>query len=64
VRLIVFRIQQRAWSSVDADSLDYAKWQENGWLEPDTSFFYPHRAGPLARGVARVVGGAIARFFA
>jgi multimeric flavodoxin WrbA len=62
LRLIVFRIQQRGWAGADAASLDYAYWNGNGWLDRRTSFFFPHKAGPLTRGAARVVGAAIGRF--
>lgn len=63
VRLLVFRIQQKGWAGVDPGSIDYAYWHDNGWLEARTSYFFPHRTGPLRRGVARLVGGAIGRIF-
>lgn len=63
LRLTVFRIQQAAWAKADPESIDYAYWRDNGWLEPATSFFFEHRSGPVRRAAARLAGGMTRRLF-
>ena len=44
--LLVFRIQQK-YRSISNDSIDYTYWKEKGWIDPNASFYYPHRTGKL-----------------
>ena len=61
--LMMFKIQQRAWlSETNQDTIDYRYWQQQGWLERDSTFYIPHRASTLKVAAARLTGGIIARF--
>lgn len=57
--LMVFAIQQRAWAKMPGDTVDYAFWKGNGWLDPHCNFYIPHNAGRvkvlLARGLGRLI---------
>ncbi len=60
--LMVFKIQQRAWTLHPDGSFDYTYWQEQGWLDPDCHFFIPHHASPFKVFLARAAGAALAPF--
>ena len=62
INLIVFRTQQRAWSNAPQDSLDYQYWKQQGWTDPQCSYYIPHRAGILKTGPARGVGWFLSLF--
>jgi hypothetical protein len=61
---MVFRIQQLVWSREPAGSLDRAYWQGHGWLEPDCTFYVPHRENPVKVALARLTGRVVHRFVA
>jgi multimeric flavodoxin WrbA len=61
--LMIFRTQQYTWSRADRDSLDYQYWQNQGWTNPRTTFFMPHRANPFIVFAARLVGGILGRIW-
>jgi multimeric flavodoxin WrbA len=64
ISLMVFRIQQAGWSRAAAGSIDYAYWRDHGWLDTSKStFFFPHRAGPVTTLLARLIGAAVAALF-
>lgn len=55
--LLTFRIQQLAWSHEDPGSLDYAYWQDKGWLDSRCRFYLPEqRTGGLKAALARLAG--------
>ncbi len=61
--LMIFKIQQRAWEqAADPDSVDYAYWAEQGWFDPDCTFYIDHRASPVKVGLARLAGTVLAPF--
>jgi len=60
--LMMFKIQQLAWQREDPGSLDYVYWHDQGWLDPATTFYIPHRAKPLKVAAARAVGAVVYRF--
>jgi multimeric flavodoxin WrbA len=63
--LMIFRIQQLSWQkAVDRDSLDYGYWTEQGWFDPDCTFYIMHQAHPVKVALARLVGTVVARFVA
>lgn len=61
ISLMIFRIQQAGWSMAKKDSIDYAYWRDNGWLDSRAStFFFPHRANPIKTRLAGLIGAAVA----
>lgn len=62
ISLLTFKIQQLAWQTSAADSIDYRYWQEKGWLNPRREFYIPHAAGAIKVGLARLAGAILARF--
>jgi multimeric flavodoxin WrbA len=62
VSLMMFKIQQLAWQHQPPGSLDFAYWQEKGWLNPARTFYVTHRANPIKVALARLVGAVVYRF--
>ena len=61
--LMIFRIQQAGWRKAAPGSIDYAYWNDKGWLdERHCTWFIPHRASPVTVAAARVVGAVAAAF--
>lgn len=60
--LMMFKIQQLAWQRESPDSLDYAYWHGQGWLDPACTFFIAHRANPVRVALARLAGAVVYRF--
>jgi multimeric flavodoxin WrbA len=60
--LMIFRIQQLSWQQETPGSLDYAYWEEQGWFDPDRTFYIEHRANPIRVTLARLSGTVLARF--
>jgi NAD(P)H-dependent FMN reductase len=61
--LMVFRIQQAGWAKTAPDSIDFAYWNERGWLDTRRcSYFFPHKASPLKVAAARAAGALTAAF--
>jgi multimeric flavodoxin WrbA len=55
--LVVFRIQQAGWRKAPQGSIDFAYWNERGWLDHrKCSYFFAHRANPIKVAVAQLVG--------
>ena len=62
--LMTFRIQQIGWSkAAKKDTPDYDYWHGNGWLNQKVQYFFPHRAGWVKVGAARLVGSILAGIF-
>lgn len=59
--LMTFTIQQFTWSREDPQTYDYQYWLAQGWTDPRSTFYFPHKANPLKVGLARLVGGVMAR---
>jgi hypothetical protein len=59
---MIFRIQQLSWQQETPGSLDYAYWEEQGWFDPDRTFYIEHRANPIRVTLARLSGTVLARF--
>jgi len=59
--LVMFKIQQLTWQREAPNSLDYAYWQGQGWLNPARTFYIAHRANPIKVTLARWVGALIFR---
>ncbi|MFN2108119.1 MAG: flavodoxin family protein [Anaerolineae bacterium] len=62
VSLLTFKIQQLAWQRDDPTTYDYAYRKDQGWLEPDRTFYVTHHASPVKVALARAMGAAIAPF--
>jgi hypothetical protein len=63
--LMMFKIQQWSWQrAVRPDTIDYQYWKNQGWFEPDCTFYIPHESNPVKLALARAVGGVITRFVA
>lgn len=61
--LMVFRIQQSGWRKSAPGSMDFAYWNDRGWLDTRRcSYFFPHSANPLKVAVARAAGSVTAAF--
>jgi multimeric flavodoxin WrbA len=60
--LMIFKIQQKAWSDKDRDSYDYKYWQAKGWTNPRITYFIPHRVNFFKVIAARLMGSIIVRF--
>jgi len=55
--LLVFRIQQVGWRKAKPGSIDFAYWNDRGWLDTRRcSYFFPHNSNPLKVAAARLVG--------
>lgn len=62
--LMVFKIQQMVWQKEAEGSCDYNYWQSHGWLAPNATFYFSHRAHPLKAAAARLAGTVIYPFVA
>jgi multimeric flavodoxin WrbA len=62
--LMMFKIQQLAWQRGTPGSLDYAYWQDQGWLDPARTFYIAHHTNTVKVALARLVGAALYRFIA
>ena len=56
VALMMFAIQQANWRRQTQNSLDLRYWQEQGWLEKGTTFYFPHKTSKLVTASARLTG--------
>ena len=63
--LMVFRIQQSGWGKSAPGSMDFAYWNDKGWLDTRScSYFFPHKASPIKVAAARAAGAVTAAFIA
>jgi hypothetical protein len=63
--LMIFKIQQLSWQqTADQDSVDYAYWEDQGWFDPNSTFYIEHRANPVKVALAPFAGTVLARFVA
>ena len=62
VSLMMFRIQQRAWSGADPASVDFQYRRDQGWTDPRREFYIPHAASRVKVMLARFVGDVVSRF--
>ncbi len=61
--LMMFKIQQWSWQrAVSQDTIDYQYWKNQGWFEPNRTFYIPHESSPAKVAVARLIGGIITHF--
>jgi multimeric flavodoxin WrbA len=60
--LMTFKIQQRAWQHEPPGSMDYQYWKNQGWFDPDRTFYIEHRASRVKVALARLAGAVVARF--
>jgi len=60
--LAIFKIQQGYWQTHVDDSIDYQYWKEQGWIDPNTTFYYPIRKSRWVVALARLIGSIIAKF--
>jgi multimeric flavodoxin WrbA len=60
--LMMFKVQQLAWQGAAPGSIDYAYWQDRGWLDFDRTFYIEHQANRVKVALARATGAVIARF--
>jgi len=60
--LMTFRIQQRAWQKNNDGSVDYHYWEDQGWLDPERSFYIEHYSNPIKVGLALLTGSLLAPF--
>lgn len=62
ISLLMFKVQQMAWQKeTETDTLDYQYWQQQGWLDPKRTFYFPHKAEWLKVSLARLSGAVIGR---
>jgi multimeric flavodoxin WrbA len=61
--LMMFKTQQVTWSAADPQKADFQYWQSKGWTDPNVTYFMPHRENFLKVGLARLVGGILAKLF-
>jgi multimeric flavodoxin WrbA len=62
ISLMIFKIQQKAWSKVDQRTIDYQYWHGQGWLDPRCTFFISHQANRMKVILARALGRLLAGF--
>jgi multimeric flavodoxin WrbA len=62
--LMVFAIQQVAWSKMPGETVDYTYWKSRGWLDPHRDFYIPHRSSRVKVLLARGLGKIMAPFVA
>ena len=61
--LMVFRIQQSGWGKSAPGSIDFAYWNDRGWLDTRRcSYFFPHKASRIKVAAARAAGAVTAAF--
>jgi hypothetical protein len=61
--LMVFRIQQSGWGKAAPGSIDFAYWNDKGWLDTRRcSYFFRHKASPMTVALARAAGSVTAAF--
>jgi hypothetical protein len=61
--LMIFRIQQAGWRKAARGSIDFAYWNDRGWLDTRRcTCFFPHAAHPAKTIAARVIGSVAAAF--
>jgi hypothetical protein len=62
---MAFTVQQRYWQKTIKykDTIDYAYWKDNGWLDPSCEFYKAHKANYFKVRLARIVGSIVAVFF-
>ncbi len=60
--LMMYKIQQTAWSKESQDTVDYCYWRNKGWLDQKKDFYIAHQAPILKVIFARLVGSIVARF--
>lgn len=41
IKMLTFRMQQKAFANAPANSADYKFWNEKGWLANEESYYYP-----------------------
>ncbi|MBN2004662.1 MAG: flavodoxin family protein, partial [Anaerolineae bacterium] len=61
VSLLAFKVQQLAWQREPPGSYDYAWWQNQGWLAPTCTFYFPLHSSRLKVTLARLAGAVAAR---
>jgi multimeric flavodoxin WrbA len=62
VSLMAFKIQQLAWRREPPGSYDYSWWQNQGWLEPACTFYFPPHSSRVKVALARLAGAIVYRF--
>jgi multimeric flavodoxin WrbA len=63
--LMMFKIQQMSWQAkTNPDTLDYQYYQQQGWFEPERTFYIPHEASWLKVALARLTGVVIGKLMA
>jgi multimeric flavodoxin WrbA len=61
--LMTFRIQQGYWwREPDSESVDYAYWVDQGWVNPNRDYYTPYKANRLKVALARMAGAILAPF--
>jgi multimeric flavodoxin WrbA len=62
--LLFFKVQQSCCQKEKiTDTVDYAYWENNGWLKPDRRYYIPQRSNILKVKSARLIGSIVALFF-
>ncbi|MFW9991721.1 MAG: flavodoxin family protein [Candidatus Odinarchaeota archaeon] len=62
--LAVFKVQQRSWGRKEnKGTLDYNYWVDNGYTDPDQSFFVVIKANWMKRTAAGLIGKVILKFY-
>jgi multimeric flavodoxin WrbA len=62
VSLMAFKIQQLAWQREPPGSYDHTWWQNQGWLEPACTFYFPPHSRRVKLALARLAGAIVYRF--
>lgn len=63
--LIAFKVQQKYWQKTTKchDTLDYAYWNNRGWLDSSCEYYTTHKANPAKVKLARAAGSIVSLFF-
>jgi len=62
VSLLAFKVQQLAWQREPPGSFDHTWWQDQGWLDPACTFYFPPRSRRVKVALARLAGAVVSRF--
>jgi multimeric flavodoxin WrbA len=63
ISLMTFRIQQGAWwRKHQPGTVDYEYWQSQGWMNPLSDYYAPHKTGKAKVTLARLAGAILTPF--
>ena len=63
IKVAGFMLRKQAFGSDSGARLDHGYWEKNGWIQPDTHYFYDARIGPVKKLAAQLATIMLSRFF-